>query len=232
MEAETADLRVFEDLDSLSAAAARALVEAANEAIRLRGSFALALSGGETPKPLYRRLATHHRRDVSWSAVHLFWSDERFVPPDDPASNVGAARAILAPLPLLPENIHAPDTRRGDADDAAREYERVLETFGPLDATLLGLGEDGHVASLFPGAPSLEETERLVVPVYDAPKPPPVRLTMTLLAINRSRVVQVLVSGAGKRDALLRALRESPPRTPAGLLRSGAIFWVDLAARP
>jgi 6-phosphogluconolactonase len=232
MEAETVDLRVFEDLDSLSEAAARALVEAANEAIRHRGSFALALSGGETPKPLYRRLATHHRRDVSWSAVHLFWSDERFVPPDDPESNSGSARAILAALPLLPENVHAPDTRGGNADDAARSYEEELKRFDRLDTTLLGLGEDGHVASLFPGAPSLEETGRLVVPVYDAPKPPLVRLTMTLPAINRSRVVQVLVSGAGKRDALLRALRESPPRTPAGLLRSGAIFWVDRAAAP
>ena len=91
-----------------------------------------------------------------------------------------------------------------------------------------------HVASLFPGAPSLEETSRLVVPVYGAPKPPPVRISMTLLAINRSRSVHVLVSGPAKRDALVRALTEAPPRIPAGLIRpeGGAVFWVDRAAAP
>ena len=229
-----ADLRVFEDLETLSTAAARALVEAANEAIRRRGRFSLALSGGETPNVLYRRLAADHRHDVPWEAVHLFWSDERFVPPDDPRSNAAVARAILAPLSLLPENVHAPDTEGSNADDAAREYEKVLSGFDQLDVTLLGLGEDGHVASLFPGAPSLEETSRLVVPVYGAPKPPPVRISMTLLAINRSRSVHVLVSGPAKRDALVRALTEAPPGTPAGLVRpdGGTVFWVDRAAAP
>ncbi len=125
-----AHLRVFEDLETLSAAAARAVVEAANEAIRRRGRFTLALSGGETPNVLYRRLAADHRHDVLWAAAHLFWSDERFVPPDDPRSNSGTARTILAPLlSLLPENVHAPDTEGSNADDAAREYEKELSGF-------------------------------------------------------------------------------------------------------
>jgi 6-phosphogluconolactonase len=226
------DLRVFEDLEELSAAAARALVEAANEAIGRRGSFTIALSGGETPKGLYRRLANHHRHDVPWGAVHLFWSDERLVPVDHPDSNAGAARAILAPLSLPSRNLHIPPTDGLDATETARRYEEELSRFVPLDMTLLGLGEDGHVASLFPGSPSLKETTRLVVPVRDAPKPPPLRITMTLKAINASRTVHVLVSGQGKKEALSRALREDPPTIPAGLIRpqSGAVWWVDRAA--
>jgi 6-phosphogluconolactonase len=234
VEATTTELRVFDDLEALSAAAARTLVDAANDAIQKRGRFTIALSGGETPKPLYRRLASEHRDDVPWNVVHLFWSDERLVPQDDPDSNVGTARAILAPLPLLPENIHPPDTRPGDADVVAGRYETELERFDPLDAVVLGLGEDGHVASLFPGSSSLEESPRLVAGVRDSPKPPPVRITMTLAAIHRARAVHVLVAGEAKREALFRALHESPPRTPAGLVRSGgaAVFWADRAAAP
>jgi 6-phosphogluconolactonase len=234
VEAETTELRVFDDLETLSAAAARALVEAANDAVRKRDRFTIALSGGETPRPLYRRLASQHREDVPWTAVHLFWSDERLVPPDHPESNVGTARALLAQLPIPPENIHPPDTRVGDADVVAGRYQAELERFDPLDAVLLGLGEDGHVASLFPGARSLEEGTRLVVAVRDSPKPPPVRITMTLAAIHRSRAVHVLVSGEAKREALFRALHESPPRAPAALLRAGgqAVFWADRAAAP
>ncbi len=226
------DLRVFEDLEKLSAAAARALVEAANDAIGRRGSFTLALSGGETPKALYRRLASHHQRDVRWGAVHWFWSDERFVPEDHPDSNAGTARAILAALSLPSQNLHVPVTRGVEVGESARRYGEELSRFSPLDATLLGLGEDGHVASLFPGSPALEETTRLVVAVRDAPKPPPVRITMTLPAINGSRSVHVLVSGPAKREALSRALREDPPAIPAGLIRpeGGAVWWVDRAA--
>jgi 6-phosphogluconolactonase len=228
-----ADVRVFETLEELSAAAARALVEAANDAIRSRGSFTLALAGGETPKSLYRRLASRHREDVPWSSVHLFWSDERFVPIDHEDSNAGAAREILAPLGIPSRNVHVPETRAVDADEAARRYEEELIPFVPLDATLLGLGEDGHVASLFPGSPALGETTRLVVAVKGAPKPPPVRITMTLAAIRQSRAVHVLVSGASKREALSRALHEDPPVVPGGLVRSEAGFatwWVDRAA--
>ncbi len=226
------DLRVFEDLEALSAAAARALVEAANEAIRRRGSFTLALSGGETSKGLYRRLASHHRRDVPWDAVHWFWSDERFVPEDHPDSNAGTSLAILSPLSLPSENLHIPVTHGVDASEAARRLEEELSRLFPLDMTLLGLGEDGHVASLFPGSPALEETTRLVVPVRDAPKPPPLRITMTLPAINASRSVHILVSGPAKREALSRALQETGPAIPAGLIRpeGGPVWWVDRAA--
>ncbi len=132
-------------------------------------------------------------------------------------------RTFTPPIPRA----RTPTTRLGSTRRSSPRFDR-------LDVTLLGLGEDGHVASLFPGAPSLEETSRLVVPVYGAPKPPPVRISMTLPAINRSRSVHMLVSGPAKRDALVRALTEAPPRTPAGLIRpeGGAVFWVDRAAAP
>jgi 6-phosphogluconolactonase len=228
-----ADLRVFETLDELSAAAARTIAEAANDAIHRRGSFTLALAGGETPRGLYRRLASDHRQDVPWDSVHLFWSDERFVPIDDPDSNAAMARDILAPLALPSRNLHVPETRDVDVDECARRYEEELLPFLPLDATLLGLGEDGHVASLFPGSSALDETTRLVVAVRGAPKPPPLRITMTLPAINRSRSVHILVSGAAKKAALARALGDDPPVVPGGRVRPEgglATWWVDRAA--
>jgi len=233
MAAAGTELRVFEGVGALSDAAARALVDAGKRALGERGRFTLALSGGETPKSLYRRLATKHRDDLPWGDVHLFWSDERFVPRHHPESNSGAALALLLPLSLPEENVHAPDTTLARAEDAAARYENELSRFLPLDAVLLGIGEDGHVASLFPGAPALEERKRLVVAVHDAPRPPPERITMTIPALDEARAIHFLVSGASKRGVLGRVLSGADPSLPASRVRprEGTVtFWADRAA--
>lgn len=235
MAAADTDLRVFEDLHTLSAAAAQAFVETAREAVEERGRFVVALAGGETPKELYRVLANEHADDLPWQHVHWFWSDERFVGPDDPESNVGMARECLGPLALPERCWHPPDTSLPSPEETAERYERELPPFLPMDVVLLGLGEDGHIASLFPGSPALEEKERLVVAVRDAPKPPPLRITMTLPAIHRSRAVHFLVSGSRKRDALTRTLRVEAPPLPASRIQPAGgrvTWWVDRSATP
>jgi len=235
MAAADIDLRVFDGVQALSGAAARAVVDEGKKAFAERGRFALALAGGETPKTLYRRLAMEHRDGLPWRNVHLFWSDERFVPRDHPESNAGTALELLRPLCLPAENIHAPDTTLASPEDAARRYEDELAGFLPLDAVLLGMGEDGHVASLFPGSPALEETGRLVVAVRDAPKPPPDRITMTIPALDEARAVHFLVTGAGKRAPLKRVLSGTDASLPASRIRpreGAAIFWADREAAP
>jgi 6-phosphogluconolactonase len=235
MAAADTDLRVFEDLPALSAAAARALIEIAKAAIEERGRFVLALAGGNTPRELYRLLADQHADELPWQHVHWFWSDERFVGPDDPESNQRMARECFAPLSLPERGWHPPDTSLASPEETAALYERELVPYLPMDVVLLGLGEDGHIASLFPGAPALEETERLVVAVRDSPKPPPLRVTMTLPAIHRSRAVHFLVSGERKRETLARTLSgESPPLPASRVQPAGGkvTWWVDRAAAP
>jgi 6-phosphogluconolactonase len=235
MDAAGTEVRVFEDLVSVSEALARALVESARVAIAERGRFTMALAGGNTPRTLYRILAEKHRDDVSWSQVHFFWSDERFVDAKDPESNVGLALALLAPLHVPESNLHAPDTRLASPEETARRYEDELEPFLPLDAVLLGLGEDGHIASLFPDSPALDETKRLILAVRNAPKPPPLRVTMSLPAVNRAREVHFLVSGTPKRDALARTLSGKGSALPARRVHpeGGTVtWWVDRLALP
>jgi 6-phosphogluconolactonase len=227
------ELRVFGDPEELASALARALTDELERSVKERGRFTLALTGGRSPLSLYRRLARDHRDLVPWTEVHLFWSDERHVPRDHPESNVRAALELLRPLPLVEENIHAPDTTL-PLEEAARLYERELSKFHPLDTFVLGLGPDGHVASLFPGRAELEERARLVLPVRGAPKPPPDRLTMTFPAIDAGGTVHLLVTGADKQDAFER-LKKGDRTLPARRLRSreGKIFiWRSLDPNP
>ena len=232
-------LRVLEGLEELSAAAAGAFAEAARRAVRERGRFSAALAGGGTPRTLYRSLAAGFRDSIPWSGVHLFWSDERFVPPEDPDSNYRMVRDSLLELVPVPEgNVHRPETELGDPDDCARRYEDALRSFFDpepprFDWMLLGLGEDGHVASLFPGAEALEERRRLILAVRDSPKPPRVRLTMTLPLINQSREIHFLVSGRGKHGILFDVLRGSENGLPARRVEPGKgslHWWLDRAA--
>lgn len=227
------ELKVYSDLESASDALASRLVEAAS-AETDRRRFCLALSGGTTPSTLYRELATRFRGEIDWGRVHLFWSDERYVSPGDEASNVGAAMKLLEPLDLPTERIHAPDTSVGDPGKTARRYEEVLAELGPLDFALLGLGEDGHIASLFPASTELDERTRLVVAVENSPKPPPRRITMTLAALAASREVHVLAAGASKRAAVSRALDGAPDEPLSRLSGMGTklTLWVDRAASP
>jgi 6-phosphogluconolactonase len=237
-------LKVAQDLDEIAFELAARFAEAARKEVREQGRFTVALSGGRTPEPLYRRIASTFAGGIPWKGVHLFWSDERFVPADDEASNYRMAREAMLKAIAIPEaNVHRPSTGPGDdPDESARRYEERIRSFlGPspspspprFDWILLGLGEDGHVASLFEGSPALEERERLVVAVRDAPKPPPVRLTMTLPLINAGREIHFLVSGREKNAILYRVLRGSDPGLPAVRVRperGSLYFWVDRSA--
>ena len=215
--------------EALFAHAADRFVRIGAEAIGERGRYLVALSGGETPCPLYERLAASGNLD--WTAVDVFWADERCVPPEDPASNYGLAhRTLLAKVSILPENVHRIQGELSPlaaADAYEVELRRILGTDGRLDLILLGIGADGHTASLFPRHQALTEEKRWIVPVH-APAEPPWRVTMTLPLINAARHVLFLVAGAQK-AAAVRDLASGKP-LPASRVRplDGTVtFLVD-----
>lgn len=191
----------------LAEAAASWTAERITAAVAARRACYLALAGGETPRGCYERLAVAPYRDsLPWASVFVYWSDERQVPLDDPASNYAMAKAaLLDHVPIPPEQVFP---LVGDPTPALR---RVPPGGRPrFDVIHLGLGEDGHTASLFPGSPALQEAQALVAYVHDAPKPPPNRLTLTLPVINAARAVLFMVQGASKREALARVLQRDP----------------------
>jgi 6-phosphogluconolactonase len=198
-------------------------------AVAERGGCSLCLSGGRTPEPVYRALATVS--GVDWRRVDVFFADERAVPPDHPESNYRMAHlALLSRVPVAPERVHRMAAERPDRDAAAREYERALPD--RLDVLILGMGPDGHIASLFPGSPALDERRRLVIPVVGT-KPPPERLTITPPVIEAAGSVAVIVTGQDKAPMVTRAL-EGPPEpreVPAQLARRGVWFLDRAAAR-
>jgi 6-phosphogluconolactonase len=210
---------------------------AAAAAERVRGAAHVSLAGGTTPRRAYELLGPLL---ADPGGVDWWFGDERCVPPDDPDSNFRLVReSLLAAAPIPPERVHR---IRGEDSPAAaaRAYEEELRRVMPADATgipvldlaLLGLGEDGHTASLFPGDPALDETEALVLPVV-ASKPPPNRVTLTLPMLRASREVVILATGAGKRDAVARILAGPDPATPASLLADATVtLVVDEAAHP
>ena len=235
-------IRIYDDTDALAHAAADAFVEACRAAIARSGHFAVALAGGQTPRPTYELLATPPWREaVDWSRVHVFWGDERCVPGDDPRHNGRMAReALLDHVPVPAAQVHA-IACAADPEAAAATYEgEFLAAFGGpdrarLDLTLLGLGADGHTASLFPGSRALAETQRRVVaiPATEAGDLP--RISLTIACLGGARSVVFLVAGQAKADALHAVLRGSgrPGRTPAGLVAAAAedVLWlVDRAA--
>ena len=200
------------------------------------GAFRMALAGGNSPRLLYRELAL---RTVDWRKVQFYWIDERLVPPDDPDSNLRMAReSLLAHIGLAPDQIH-PMPTVGDAENAARAYETelqdaygaaVLDPARPLfDFTLIGLGADGHICSLLPGSPVLEEQTRWVAPVTAGR--PQARLTLTYPAVESSRLTVFLVTGSDKADAVKR-VRHGDHTLPGGRLHpQGDVVWLlDRAA--
>jgi 6-phosphogluconolactonase len=209
-------------------------------ALSATGPFRVSLSGGSTPKALYALLASDEFRGrFPWSRVSWYWGDERFVPPDHPASNYRMAReAMLAKAPVPPHNVH-PIPTDGTPEDAARRYERTLQqAYGAaaldparpfFDVMLLGLGADGHTASLLPGDPVLDERQHWVAAV--AHGRPETRITLTYPAIDSSRRVAFLVAGKEK-ASILRAIRAGNSGVPAARVRpQGELFWfVDRAA--
>lgn len=226
-----ARLRVFDDAAAVAAAAAEVVREEAAAAIAARGRFRLALPGGRTPEALVRRLAEPPlAAAIEWERVDVLFADERAVPHGDPARNDRLVRTVLAAaLGARAPRVHAMPAESPDLEAAARAYETMLAQ--PIDLMVLGIGEDGHIASLFPGSPLLGERDRRVAAVTAAPKPPPGRLTLTPRAIGESRRVLVLATGAGKAAALERAFAMSGTvdETPARLV-SGCEWLVDAAA--
>jgi 6-phosphogluconolactonase len=230
------NVEIYENPQQLAEAAARAFVEGAASAIAERGRFAVALAGGSTPKSTYEVLARDHAGDVDWPNVHVFFGDERAVPPDHEDSNYRMAReALLDHVPV--GSVHR---MRGELppDGAAASYERDLkEFFGEvppvLDLVMLGIGEDGHTASLFPETPALGITDRLAV-ANPVAKLDTTRLTLTVTVLNAAREVRFLVAGEGKAEALAEILEgEADPRQyPAKLVRlpGGPTWMVDRAA--
>lgn len=232
-------LRPLRDADEVARVAATEVVGAAREAQRDHGSFHVALAGGDTPRRLYRQLATE--AEVDWSRAELFFGDERAVGPEHPDSNYRMVReTLLEPAGIAASRVHRIEAERGDLDAVARDYEaelaRILggEPGGApprLDLVLLGLGADGHTASLFPHSPALKEGSRWVV-VNEAPGIGR-RITMTFPLILRAQRVLVLVSGASKAAALALVL-EGPrdlERLPAQRLAVASVRWLfDLAA--
>lgn len=237
-------VHVLPDLAAVSDALAREFVRCVRETPAAR-PFRVALSGGRTAEALYRVLADRDRYGsaVSWARVRFFWSDERWVPPNDPASNHDLARrCLLDPLGVSREQVHPVPTWLADPSAAASTYERTLAEgveagTPPLDWVLLGLGEDGHTASLFPGASALAERERWVLGIEDSPKPPPQRVTLTWPLIGRARAVHLLAAGASKRQAVADGLGapNNLARYPTHGTRLGAAqahWWLDAAAAP
>jgi len=215
----------------LAAAAARWTADHLSAAIAERGACYWALAGGETPRGCYERLAKPpYREALPWRSVFIYWSDERQVPLDDPASNYAMAKAVLLDHVPIPADHVFPLV--GDPTPALRRIPADDHGWPRFDIIHLGMGEDGHTASLFPGSPALAETKALVAHVNNAPKPPPERLTLTLPVINAARAVLVMVQGASKKDALARVLRRDPA-LPAALVvpTDGELqFLVDRAA--
>ena len=195
-------LRVFADGETLAAAAGQALLAAATRAIQARGAFHLVLAGGNTPQTLYRHLAA---AEADWAHWHLWFGDERCLPASDPARNsVAAAQAFASRLAELGSRWQPIPAERGAAA-AAAAYAQRLASVPDFDLVLLGLGEDGHTASLFPGQPAgLRDDAPDAVPIHQAPKPPPDRVSLSARRLSRARAVWFLVTGAGKRAALAR----------------------------
>ncbi len=206
----------------LAQKAAEWLAQALGQALVGGGRCSLALSGGKTTGPLYHALSA---MALPWERVDFYFADERCVPPDNPDSNyLLVEETLLRPLKIDFAHVHRMEGEREDREAAARDYEAQLPPV--LDVVVLGMGEDGHTASLFPGTLSLQETKRRVLAVV-GPKPPPARLTLTLPVLQQARKVLFVVAGEGKRDAVRRVLAGED--LPAARV-TNAVWMMDRAA--
>ncbi|WP_147917562.1 6-phosphogluconolactonase [Ruania zhangjianzhongii] len=213
---------VHPDADTLARAAAARFLLALADAQSLRHPVHVAITGGTIGTQVLAEIGHSDLLGVvDFSGVHIWWIDERFVPGGDPDRNEGqAGEALLARLPIPDENVHRmPSSDEAkDVDAAARAYAEELAAFAPegavtpdLDLVLLGMGPDGHIASLFPGHGTVAVTDRTVIGVPDSPKPPPERISLTLPVLNSARQVWIIVSGAAKADQVSRALEGAEP---------------------
>ena len=231
------EIIILDDANALSVRAAEEIVYIAGEAICINGQFTLCLAGGATPAETYGMMATRFNLSVDWKEVQFFWGDERCVPPDDEASNFGLAeRTLLSKLALSPTQIHR---IRGEElpAAAAAAYEEELGRFFSLgdgefprfDLVLLGLGDDGHCASLFPGSPLIFEKRRMVATV-ELEAPQRRRVTLTPAALNNAARIMFIVAGEKKAEAVKNVLEgpNDPSRFPAQIIAptDGAVTWL------
>lgn len=232
--------KIYESLEELIQAAAEESVKRIREALSRQETCSLVLAGGSTPQPLYRLLATDYADRIPWENLHLYWGDERFVPHDHAQSNYGMVRETLLKHISLPDrNIHPIPTNHLTAVDCAQAYAIHLQSgfrteFPAFDLVLLGMGADGHTASLFPGTDALREEESWVC-ASEAPEPPRERITLTYPVLNNARNVFFLVSGESKAGAVRNAFREASDRDacPAAFIRpekGQAAWWLDRPA--
>ncbi len=245
MTADGPELLIFPDVAALFDAAARTITAALASLLQRQESVSLVLTGGKTPGPVYGRLADRPLRDqIDWPRVHFFWGDERCVGPQDAESNFRmAAEALLSRVPVQERHVHRIPAELPEADDAARRYEAEILAVFPgavvpsFDLVLLGMGTDGHTASLFPGA--TWDERRLVVPVY-APALKSQRISMTPLLLNAARQVLFIVAGRAKAQALRSVVPGADRDLPAARIRpaSGRLTWMvdqkaaDLLRKP
>ena len=230
-------IAIYPDIHTLSQQAADYIVRIANESIALHGRFTIALTGGTTPGELYGLLGDEpYRSQIDWQQGHIFWGDERCVPRENPDSNFHLAQEVLLNNIAIPEShIHRMPADQSDRDAASQAYTVEMQhTFGTsgipsFDLIHLGMGPEGHTASLFPHQASLHEKKRLVMPV-SVPKPPPDRLTFTPPLLNEARNVLFLVTGSDKADALQAVIEGEyqPEEYPAQIVRplNGEVVWM------
>jgi 6-phosphogluconolactonase len=236
------EIRKFHTFDELSASVAEDIDSLINRVVCSKGIFYLALSGGNTPRTLYRILGTTYREAIPWGSVHIFFCDERFVSHEDSQSNFRMTKENLLDLISIPqENIHSIPTDRSDIKVAARDYEIELRKFfsggvNSFDLAILGIGREGHTASLFPGSPALDEKEKWVLGV-EVDALPPRRITLTYPILNRSSVIYLIVSGSGKAEIMREILKgvNDFHVCPASGIRplNGRLVWqIDFPALP
>jgi len=235
----SARLEVFSDLDELSLQAAMGFVREARRTVETEGRFTVCLSGGSTPRATYSLLAKEPlRTEVPWNAVHIFWGDERCIPLDQRDNHYTMTYDLmLSKVPIPAQNIHRMRGEAKDPEEAAKDYEAMLGSFFRLrpnefpnfDLILLGMGEDGHTASLYPGTPGLKETRRLVISHY-VPQRRQRRLTLTIPTINHARQVMFLVAGAAKAHALREVWADEAPglNLPSAYVKPdrGRVVWL------
>ena len=236
------EIRIADDANGLADIAAREILEIARAAVAARGRFTVALAGGATPRDTYRRLAQPPiATQMPWDRTLVFFGDERGVPPDHPESNYGMAQTtLLSHVPISPERVFRIAGEAADADVVAAQYARTIaETLGVrrgevprLDLVLLGVGVDGHTASLFPGSPVLKETFRTVAAVHAAAASIPERVTMTYPMLNAAGCIIYLVFGVEKAKVVKAALADRTRGLPAAMVQpAGRLLWiVDRAA--
>jgi len=233
------EIRKFQNLETLSAALAKSLVNVINETLHEKKVFLIAISGGTTPQRLYKLIGGTYDKTIPWNAVHVFFCDERYVPHDDRQSNYQMVKENLLDLISIPqENVHPISTDYPNPDESAQVYERELRKYfqddgSAFDLVLLGMGKEGHTASLFPGSPALDEEKKWVAAV-EVNASPRRRITLTYTILNRAARIYFVISGSEKMGAFSEVAKPNVDfhiYPAAGIVpyNGKLVWWIDRA---